>query len=60
MSPTKPRDGRPGTTDQSPRWEGPAENRPAGYLTAKDDPESTPDATEEGEVRRVRQKHSAP
>lgn len=25
----KPRDGAPGTTDQSPRWEGPEETRPA-------------------------------
>jgi len=51
MSPTTPRDGKPGTTDQSPRWEGPKENRPAGYLPAKDDPENTSDATEDRQVR---------
>jgi hypothetical protein len=47
MSPTAPKDGRPGTTDQSPRWEGPEENRPAGYLPALDDPEQDPDAAGE-------------
>ena len=36
---TKPRDGKPGTTDQWPRWEGPEENRPRGYLPAKDNPD---------------------
>lgn len=36
--PNSPRDGAPGTTDQSPRWEGPEENRPRGYLPAVDDP----------------------
>jgi len=54
MPPTTPRDGKPGTTDQSPRWEGPEENRPAGYLPARDDPEKTPDATEEDGARQVR------
>lgn len=39
-----PKDGKPGTTDQSPRWEGPPENRPRGYLPAEDDPESDRDA----------------
>ena len=39
-----PKDGKPGTTDQWPRWEGPPENRPRGYLPAKDDPATTPDA----------------
>ena len=47
MSPTAPKDGRPGTTDQSPRWEGPEETRPAGYLPALDDPERDPDAAGE-------------
>ena len=32
------KNGAPGTTDQRPRWEGPPENRPAGYKPAKDDP----------------------
>lgn len=40
-------DGTEGTTDQRPRWEGPPENRPAGYLPAADDPARTPDATGE-------------
>jgi len=40
MAPNEPRDGKPGTTDQFPRWEGPEENRPAGYLPAEDSPVS--------------------
>jgi hypothetical protein len=44
---TKPKDGQPGTTEQSPHWEGPPENRPRGYLPAKDDPETQPDAAGE-------------
>lgn len=43
----KPRDGAPGTTDQSPRWEGPRETRPRGYLPAKDDPDVVEDAVGE-------------
>jgi hypothetical protein len=43
----KPRDGAPGTTDQSPRWEGPQENRPRAYLPAKDDPDIARDAADE-------------
>lgn len=39
--------GAAGTTDQKPRWEGPPENRPRGYLPAKDDPETKPDAAGE-------------
>ena len=39
--------GRAGTTDQKPRWEGPQENRPRGYLPAKDDPEEDRDAAGE-------------
>ncbi|HEX2148505.1 MAG TPA: BON domain-containing protein, partial [Pseudorhizobium sp.] len=27
-----PKTGRPGETSQWPRWEGPAENRPSGYM----------------------------
>jgi hypothetical protein len=42
-----PKDGKPGTTDQWPRWEGPPENRPRGYLPAKDDPANDPDAAGE-------------
>jgi len=40
MGMKKPKDGAPGTTDQSPRWEGPEESRPRGYLPAKDNPDS--------------------
>jgi hypothetical protein len=40
-------DAEPGTVDQKPRWEGPAENRPRGYLPAKDDPEHDRDAAGE-------------
>ena len=42
-----PKDGKPGTTDQWPRWEGPPANKPKGYLPAKDDPEKDPDAAGE-------------
>jgi len=42
-----PKDGAPGTTDQSPRWEGPEENRPRGYLPALDNPEVDRDAAGE-------------
>ena len=31
-------------TDQRPRWEGPPENRPRGYLPAIDDPARNKDA----------------
>lgn len=36
-----------GTTDQRPRWEGPPENRPRGYLPATDDPSRARDAAGE-------------
>jgi hypothetical protein len=39
--------GAPGTTDQSPRWEGPEETRPRGYLPAYDDPDVDRDAAGE-------------
>ncbi len=42
-----PKPGPAGTTDQSPRWEGPEETRPAGYLPAIDDPETDRDAVGE-------------
>jgi hypothetical protein len=44
---SEPRDGPPGITDQWPRSEGPPENRPRGYLPAKDDPIHAPDTTGE-------------
>jgi len=47
MAIEKPRSGAPGTTDQSPRWEGPEASRPRGYLPAKDDPEHDRDAAGE-------------
>jgi hypothetical protein len=46
MSP-QPKDGAPGTTDQSPRWEGPEENRSRGSLPALDDPAADRDAASE-------------
>src|SRR5689334_8089907 len=39
--------GKAGTTDQMPRWEGPPENRPRGYLPAIDDPSVDRDAADE-------------
>ncbi|CAN7276360.1 hypothetical protein [Rhizobium sp. LjRoot254] len=42
-----PKNGAPGTTEQSPRWEGPEASRPRGYLPAKDDPEHDRDAAGE-------------
>ncbi len=42
-----PKEGAAGTSDQSPRWEGPQENRPRGYLPAKDDPNVDRDAVGE-------------
>ena len=47
MASTTPREGMPGTTDQSPHWEGPEENRPRAYLAADDDPASDRDAAAE-------------
>lgn len=43
----KPKKGAPGTTDQSPRWEGPQESIPPGYMPAKNDPDRTADANGE-------------
>lgn len=43
----RPKDGAAGTTDQSPRWEGPEKTRPRGYLPAKDDPDIVRDAVGE-------------
>lgn len=42
-----PKKGPPGTSDQWPRWEGPKESRPPGYLPAKDDPDKDRDAAGE-------------
>jgi hypothetical protein len=43
----KSENGAPGTTEQRPRWEGPPENRPAGYKPAKDNPSKNRDAVGE-------------
>lgn len=42
-----PKNGAPGTTDQKPKWEGPPETRPRGYLPADDNPETDRDAAGE-------------
>ncbi len=47
MEHNTPKPGPAGTTDQSPRWEGPEETRPPGYLPAVDDPETDRDAVGE-------------
>lgn len=47
MAMNSPKDGVPGTTDQSPRWEGPQETRPRGYMPAKDNPDVDRDAVGE-------------
>lgn len=57
MGMKSPKNGAPGTTDQSPRWEGPQENAPRGYLPAKDNPDKNRDANGESnsdpEVKKV-------
>lgn len=58
MGITTPRSGAPGTTDQSPRWEGPEETRPRGYLPAKDDPDTDRDAVGENNQDPSREKIS--
>ncbi len=47
MTIDKPQTGAPGTTEQSPRREGPEATRPRGYMPAKDDTE-----TEEEKIKR--------
>lgn len=47
MAIQSPQPGAPGTTEQSPRWEGPQESRPRDYLPAEDDPETDRDAVGE-------------
>lgn len=56
MTIDKPQSGAPGTTDQSPRWEGPEETRPRGYLPAKDDPDRDRDALGENNADPSREK----
>src|SRR5690349_7971648 len=48
MASKKPKEGgMTGTVDQWPRWEGPPETRPPGYLPAQDDPAIDRDAAGE-------------
>jgi hypothetical protein len=47
MAHETPKPGPAGTTDQFPRWEGPEETRPRGYLPAVDDPKTDRDAAGE-------------
>lgn len=47
MKQETPKPGTAGTTDQSPRWEGPQGSRPRGYMPATDDPEVDRDAVGE-------------
>jgi len=58
MTIDSPKPGAPGTIDQSPRWEGPQENRPSGYMPAKDDPDVDRDAVGENNSDPVRTKIS--
>jgi hypothetical protein len=44
MGMNTPKDGAPGTTDQSPRWEGPQETTPRAYMPAKDNSDKDQDA----------------
>ena len=47
MALNAPKNRIPGTTEQSPRWEGPQENAPGGYLPAIDNPQVDCDAVGE-------------
>lgn len=55
MTNNSPRDGAPGTTDQSPRREGPKETRPSGYMEPLNDPEHDREAVGEN-VKNPRKK----
>ncbi|WP_416797158.1 hypothetical protein [Ciceribacter azotifigens] len=62
MKNATPKPGRPGEVSQWPRWEGPEESRPAGYLPAErnagtesgDSREKTRDDTPEASLRAER------
>jgi hypothetical protein len=56
MGMNSPKSGQPGTTDQSPRWEGPQETRPSGYLPAQDEPDIERDANGENNQDPSREK----
>lgn len=58
MGMNSPKNGAPGTTDQSPRWEGPQENTPRGYMPAKDNPDRNRDALGENNRDPSREKVS--
>ncbi|WP_296020725.1 hypothetical protein [uncultured Agrobacterium sp.] len=47
MNTKTPSEGAAGTTDQWPRWEGPTNQTPRGYMPAKDNPEKDRDAVGE-------------
>ncbi|PWW03448.1 hypothetical protein DFR52_101128 [Hoeflea marina] len=47
MEKKSPKPAPAGTSEQSPRWEGPPETRPSGYLPAEDNPATNPDAAGE-------------
>jgi hypothetical protein len=57
MAKNLPKNGAPGRTDQSPRWEGPQENTPRGFMQAKDNLDRDQDANRESnsdrEVKKV-------
>ncbi|WP_143242801.1 hypothetical protein [Agrobacterium tumefaciens] len=55
---TTPPPPAPGTTDQSPRWEGFEETQPRGYLPAKDDPDTDRGAVGENDQDPSREKIS--
>ena len=58
MAMNAPKAGAAGTTDQSPRWEGPEETRPRGYLPAVDYPDQDRDAMGENNADPSREKPS--
>ena len=68
MNHEEPKAGKPGETSQWPRWEGPAENRPSGYLQGEadifdenGDPNKKPDSDRQndGEDRASKEPGSA-
>jgi hypothetical protein len=56
MGMNSPKAGPAGTTSQSPRWEGPEETRPRGYLPASDNPDQERDALGENNADPSREK----
>jgi hypothetical protein len=58
MTINSPKEGAPGTTEQSPHWEGPQSTKPRGYMPAADDPEQDRDAMGEN-LRDPRKRNTA-